>query len=62
MGKVTLQKATGSGFRESLGKSNLSMTLQVPTCASHVACFAGQQSQKPLLHRFFTKLSHTTLT
>ena len=27
--------------RESLTKTNLSKTLQIPSCAFHVACFAG---------------------
>ena len=29
--------------RESLAKSSLSWTLQIPACASHMACFVGQQ-------------------
>ena len=29
--------------RESLARSSLSKTLQIPTYASHVACFTGHQ-------------------
>ena len=51
---------------KSLLKSSLSRTLQISACTSHMACSMGQQSRaksrKPLLHRFFTKLSRTTLT
>ena len=31
--------------RESLTKSSLSWTLQIPECASHVACSASQHSR-----------------
>ena len=49
MGKVTLQKAINSGFCGSFAiwpesrvtrKNQPVNDLQIPTCASHVACFA----------------------
>ena len=73
MGKVTLKKQQAVSFvghsrlglsRESLAKSSLSWTLQILACASHVACFAGQQSRASCEIHFFTDSSpnsHTSL-
>ena len=74
MGKVTLKKQQAVSFaghswlglsRESLAKSSLSWTLQILACASHMACFLGQQlwvSREQVVKSTSSQILHQTLT
>ena len=75
MGKVRLKKQHAVGFagywrldlsHESLAKTSMSMTLQIPVCVSHVACFTDHQSrvshESSRENHFFTDFSSNSHT